>query len=51
MKVVFDFHRQAPEDEECLSDELERVAAMIRDGFTSGELDGGWWTIEGDFAP
>lgn len=30
---------------ETLADELERIAAMIRDGFTSGDVAGtGWWT-------
>lgn len=30
---------------EKLADELERIATMLRDGFTCGQVAGrGWWT-------
>jgi hypothetical protein len=32
-------------DADGIADELERIAAMIRDGFTSGESAGGWWAV------
>ena len=35
---------------DTMADEAERIGGMIRDGFTSGELGGGWrgwWTFDG----
>ena len=37
-------------DEESLADELERIARMIRNGFTCGEVHGGWWGLSGEYA-
>jgi hypothetical protein len=48
MKITID----APQavDEEELADELERIAGLVRQGYQSGEVHGGWWHLEGDYA-
>lgn len=52
MKIVFDYFEDSrgDMDADAIAGEVERIAEMMRDGFTSGELvDGrgrGWWHIE-----
>lgn len=47
-KITINAPRAQNEDD--LSDELHRIAVMVEKGFTSGEVRGGWWSIEGEFA-
>ncbi|MCZ4270742.1 hypothetical protein [Maritalea porphyrae] len=39
-----------PLNDDQLADEMERIAGMVREGFTSGEIiredQRGWWDIE-----
>jgi hypothetical protein len=51
--LTLDIHSGAPSDE-AIADEFKRVADMIADGFTSGEITGqegddstfnGWWDV------
>ena len=52
MKILFDYWEDSADNAENLADEIHRVADMIAEGFTSGELvagDGrGWWSIQED---
>lgn len=45
-KIVIDAW-EGVTDPETMADELERIAAMLREGYTSGDMrEGlrGWWT-------
>lgn len=33
-------------DGEALQDELERIGRLLAAGYTSGEVTGGWWSLE-----
>lgn len=50
MKILFDYWEGADPESADVIDEVRRVAGMLEDGFTSGELtagDGaGWWSVE-----
>lgn len=49
--LTIDFFHDETIDEDVLNDEIERIAAMVADGYTSGEVVGtedtsnGWWTL------
>lgn len=52
MKIVLDYFDGGEPDDTDIVDEVRRVAGMLEEGYTSGELCAGpgrgWWSIETD---
>lgn len=45
LKVTIETRHDITAEE--MADELERVSNLLREGFIQGEVNGGWWTLEG----
>ncbi len=50
MKILFDYFDDPNLDPEQIVDEVHRVADILEEGYTSGELTAapgrGWWSVE-----